>query len=1092
MIKYLFPFLLALLPGSLLSQVTQIYTDYDNFWTSSTTNINLVKPDNSHHLLAFRYNGTVYSTGVDDPLLTSEGVTFATGNFRALPFENLPMTGGTTYFVGLGQMSDGIHNGGDNSATTPFPANSPSSVISSFLTRGIRGLDLGTGLANIPSGTSVELTLSASGISLAAISDAIPDIIVSQIAAPIASNIDQIRFVDELGNTVGNAVNFDISTEAVLGNWDVDFYNLSSTLQATFTNTERPIRLKAYLLSDFGLNSGNYTQAKKLIYAPGGSSDPAFIAFNEPSIGIATKLAVTAQPLTYQHDTNFGTNITVEVQDGAGQIVEAAGIVITASISSGDGTLLGTLTATTNASGVATFSNLRIQGIGTHVLRFENSSLDPALSANIDCAAMSLSTTLPAGSGTPGAPYLIESLENLYWIAANSSRWTHHYRQIAHIDASETAFWECGEGWSPIGTTLSPFSGSYDGGGHLITGLHIDADLNGMGFFGVTNGLEGEVVIQNLGLVSVNFTNAASSRTGALVGWHQQGIVRFVYANGQVAAQLGGLCNLGGLIGELGSDFGMPIARLENSYARTDVSTSHAFSTVAGGLVGRIQAASVVDKCYSAGLVSSVSGMGHGGLIGSNGGTVTDSYWDNMVSGQASSAGGTSQTTTEMKDINNFFDAQWDLACERVNGNDDFWGLSLDNDGYPWLQWEGYDAQCPEWTGNDSDTWSINTNWIGNLIARDGMDVIIHHAAVRPLQLQQSQVIGHLIFNSSSTLVELGPYNLTIQGDITGAGTGSYIQTNGNGKVIRDIPQGSSFFFPVGQSSYTPLTLANFGDGDTYSVRVADFVFTEASSGSQILDRVVDRTWFIEEDVPGGSDLTATFHWSVNEELGNFDRSESQLRYYYSSVWNSEGPKGPAVGSNPYSFTVSGIASLSPFAIGDDQSAFPVEWLSFEATAQQGQVRLDWQTASEQNSHYFAVERSSDGLGWATLGQVSAAGHSDVTRSYQFLDSKPLSGLQYYRLRQVDFDGRHGYSDVRSVNLEATLSVYPNPVRDLLYLDLPGNGWRGELLDAQGRSLQQHAHLSQTLDFSALPAGIYLLRLEGPEGQRWSTPLRKE
>jgi hypothetical protein len=79
-----------------------------------------------------------------------------------------------------------------------------------------------------------------------------------------------------------------------------------------------------------------------------------------------------------------------------------------------------------------------------------------------------------AGDGSSGNPYQIATLENLYWIAENSSRWSLHYKQTADLDASST---NSGSGWSPIGNETTKFTGTYDGGGYTINSLYINRGL---------------------------------------------------------------------------------------------------------------------------------------------------------------------------------------------------------------------------------------------------------------------------------------------------------------------------------------------------------------------------------------------------------------------------------------------------------------------------------------------------------------------------------------------------------------------------------------------------------------------------------------
>ncbi len=112
-------------------------------------------------------------------------------------------------------------------------------------------------------------------------------------------------------------------------------------------------------------------------------------------------------------------------------------------------------------------------------------------------------------------------------------------------------------------------------------------------------------------------------------------------------------------------------------------------------------------------------------------------------------------------------------------------------------------------------------------------------------------------------------------------------------------------------------------------------------------------------------------------------------------------------------------------------SPLPVELVSFYAVLMNDrQVAVSWQTASELNSNYFEVLRSADGQNWYGIGTVPANGVSQVTLDYALLDQAPLSGISYYRLKQVDMNGSFHLSEIQSVNNGLKVNrvkVYPNP-----------------------------------------------------------------
>ena len=257
--------------------VTEIITDYGGFWKSSNTAINAIEPDNSHNLLAFRYNGVSYSTGVNDPLLVAQGESFLSGDFRALPVSSISgsIVGNTK--VGLGALYDGVFNGPSN----PPPVND----LPLYLTDGTKGLNLGTGIANLPVGT---MTFAVNNLQIGAVGDGRPDILVTQIADPSAT-ADRYEFIDVNGVRVGNYVDISYSSITSVGNWTVDFYEASQnpmTLVGGFTQTDRPIRLWAGDFSAFGINAGNVNTITGFRVTLGGNSDVAFVAYNFTAITV--------------------------------------------------------------------------------------------------------------------------------------------------------------------------------------------------------------------------------------------------------------------------------------------------------------------------------------------------------------------------------------------------------------------------------------------------------------------------------------------------------------------------------------------------------------------------------------------------------------------------------------------------------------------------------------------------------------------------------------------------------------------------------------------------------------------------------------
>jgi hypothetical protein len=134
----------------------------------------------------------------------------------------------------------------------------------------------------------------------------------------------------------------------------------------------------------------------------------------------------------------------------------------------------------------------------------------------------------------------------------------------------------------------------------------------------------------------------------------------------------------------------------------------------------------------------------------------------------------------------------------------------------------------------------------------------------------------------------------------------------------------------------------------------------------------------------------------------------------------------------------------------------PVELTWFGAALQKDGVRVSWETATERNCDYFAVERSADGRAFAEITRVAGSGTTSQQKRYVTLDAAPLAGVSYYRLRQVDVDGTAHYSPVAVVNNAgrgvATLS--PNPATtevNILFAEALTGSVDIQMTDAAGR-----------------------------------------
>jgi hypothetical protein len=256
------------------SGVTQVYSDYNGFWSSTTASNNAVHPDSSHNLLAFTYSGTTYSTGVNDLKLTLNAVSFTALDFASFNTPTGSITGnsGSTY-IGVG------YNYGGGGNVTPLPVTND---IAEYLTDGTNGLNLGTGIFNIP---VTKISYPVSGFSLGTIGDGIPDVMLTQIGdPPPSSSFDTLYFADVNGNVVGTIQVGNVGSIPIVAQTNWKFYTPTNPpVYTTVGGLSRDLRIVGFDLQDFGLTTINLLSITTFVHKTSGSSDQAFLAHNTAS-----------------------------------------------------------------------------------------------------------------------------------------------------------------------------------------------------------------------------------------------------------------------------------------------------------------------------------------------------------------------------------------------------------------------------------------------------------------------------------------------------------------------------------------------------------------------------------------------------------------------------------------------------------------------------------------------------------------------------------------------------------------------------------------------------------------------------------------
>jgi len=171
--------------------------------------------------------------------------------------------------------------------------------------------------------------------------------------------------------------------------------------------------------------------------------------------------------------------------------------------------------------------------------------------------------------------------------------------------------------------------------------------------------------------------------------------------------------------------------------------------------------------------------------------------------------------------------------------------------------------------------------------------------------------------------------------------------------------------------------------------------------------------------------------------------------------------------SNPY-YYIDDVCVIAPG--GNCAGVLPVELISFKGKLINNEVKLQWSTATEKNNNYFTIERSLDGYNFEEVVEVRGAGNSLSQLNYQEMDRNPVYGaVNYYRLKQTDFNGDFEYSKVVPIRNGEELSnkgftLFPNPVKDKLSLEIDPE------LDEDDYQVRIISPLGQIIDGSIVKA----------------------
>ncbi|MFN5306016.1 MAG: T9SS type A sorting domain-containing protein [Bacteroidota bacterium] len=364
---------------------------------------------------------------------------------------------------------------------------------------------------------------------------------------------------------------------------------------------------------------------------------------------------------------------------------------------------------------------------------------------------------------------------------------------------------------------------------------------------------------------------------------------------------------------------------------------------------------------------------------------------------------------------------------------------------------------------------------------------------------------GKMVMNTGKILTIGAP---GANGTITGFGPTRYIIT-WDGTTASNIIQYSNtnttYHFPLGDNTnYTPMFL-QITSGATAGSLVTGAMIPNAHPQLGTASNYIKRYWSMEQ-----SGLLPGFTYNTEYIYVDADvvGSESLVFPFKYTPGAGVGTGWIGAGGSSASFTMGtgsinpatntlhwdGVYSFSDLTGSGGGTPLPVSLVDFEVYKTGKAVKIQWATLSETNNDYFTVERSMDLSQVETIATIKGAGNHNGRLAYEVFDENPLSGTNYYRLKQTDFDGKTEYTQWKAISFETdhapAVKVYPNPSSDgQVFISAGGFSDQTSLyftitdiagkLHAEGQLIAGEKAVSTPLSIQQLSPGMYVVQVRG-------------
>lgn len=329
----------------------------------------------------------------------------------------------------------------------------------------------------------------------------------------------------------------------------------------------------------------------------------------------------------------------------------------------------------------------------------------------------------------------------------------------------------------------------------------------------------------------------------------------------------------------------------------------------------------------------------------------------------------------------------------------------------------------------------------------------------------------------------------------TATATSAAVNAYVNGQIRKNnIAAGTEFVFPIGNNGHRGMIGVNPVSVGSFTV---GYSFNDDPDGEEIENKAesllavsqIDNWDVVCNSSPSVSSYISLY-WDDNATSQINDASAMVVAHYNSSTssWDDMGGSASSNGSGGKVTCTVPFSSYSPVALASSSlvNPLPITLVNFDAKQNGNAVEVSWTTLSELNNNRFEIERSTDGENFTLIGVVNGANTSNNRINYSFTDNNPEFGYQYYRLRQVDFDGQSTYAGkticVKFVaqNDEPHLTIEPNPTNGKFTIEVNQSLADGNyaIFAQTGQVVKLGSVVGSTsvIDISNLPRGLYILQ----------------